>query len=640
VISEIRPGAEIGGYRIESLIARGGMGLVFRATDLELGRTAAVKVLAPELAEDEQFRNRFLRESRLAAAIDHPHVLPVYRAGEAEGVLYIAMRYVDGTDLASLFAREAPLPPETVLLLVSQIAAALDAAHERGLVHRDVKPGNVLVDRQRELLHCYLTDFGLTKRLAAASAATEVGQFVGSVAYAAPERVTGAAADGRADLYSLGCVAFEALTGEPPFARDTDFRVLWAHVNDEPRQLAELRPELPAAVGGALARALAKSPADRQPTCGAFAHELSAGLGGAGGLAAPAPSPRRRRARRPLVAAAAAALVAVAVLGAALLAARGDASDSTADVINERVLAGVRPANRRMSDSIDRAPSVRVLRAPAERLLEAVVRAQGAAGVVELPGRDEQARELVQLALVNHYGYARQVEAAADGLDRYRLGALAAVSRSTREAYAALLRAVPGLETPTAATFASANELARFIPRPASPPAPPSAPPPPPSGGGCPTCAPPVFPPPPPPAPTHPQPPAPARLPRPATEKRLVALRPAVDLDRLVADVQAGEISLGGAADRIRNDVLRLAGLKAEAALLNPAPSYAGATLLLESWIDAALRDVLAVQNWLAATRFDDPGAGAFLQQHERRSEAARTARRAFLDEYERVSGA
>jgi serine/threonine-protein kinase len=637
VISEIRPGVEIGGYRIEALIARGGMGLVFRATDLELGRTAAVKVLAPELAADEQFRNRFLRESRLAAAIDHPHVLPVYRAGEVEGVLYIAMRYVDGTDLASLFAREAPLPPETVSVLVSQIAAALDAAHERGLVHRDVKPGNVLVDRQRELLHCYLTDFGLTKRLAAASASTEVGHFVGSVAYAAPERVTGAAADGRADLYSLGCVAFEALTGEPPFPRDTDFRVLWAHVNDDPRQLAELRPELPSAADDAVARALAKSPADRQPTCGAFAHELSAGLGGAGVLAAPAPRQRRRLPRWALVGAAAAALVVVAVVGAALFAAQGDASDSTAEIINERVLAGVRPANRRMSDSIDRASSVSVLHAPAERLLEAVVRAQGAAGVVELPGRDEQARELVQLALVNHYGYARQVEAAADGLDRYRLGALAAVSRSTREAYAALLRAVPGLETPTASTFASADELARFITRAASPP----APPPPPSGGGCPTCAPPPPSPPPPPepVPTHRQPPAPARLPRPATEKRLVALRPAVDLDPLVADVQAGEISLADAADRVRDDVLRLAGLKAEAALLNPAQPYAQATLLLESWIDAALRDVLAVQSWLAATRFDDPGAGVFLRQHEHRAETTSAARKAFLDEYERVSG-
>jgi serine/threonine protein kinase len=184
--SDPRPGSEIAGFRLEQLLGRGGMGAVYRAEDVRLGRKVALKLLVPELAENERFRERFLRESQTAASLDHPHIVPIYAAGEADGQLYLAMRYVEGADLRQLIAREAPLEPERVLRIAEQVGDALDAAHERGLIHRDVKPANVLVDERSGRAHCYLTDFGLTKQTSSISGLTGTGELVGTVEYVSP----------------------------------------------------------------------------------------------------------------------------------------------------------------------------------------------------------------------------------------------------------------------------------------------------------------------------------------------------------------------------------------------------------------------------------------------------------------------
>jgi serine/threonine protein kinase len=177
------------------------MGVVYRATDLSLGRPVALKMIAPELAQDERFRDRFLREPRLAASLDHPNVVPIHEAGERDGHLYLAMRYVEGSDLSTVLAREQTLPPERALAVLAQIADALDTAHRRGLVHRDVKPANVLLDEDE---HAYLTDFGVTKQVGGAS--TDTGRVVGTLDYLAPEQIRGEAVDGRTDSYALACV--------------------------------------------------------------------------------------------------------------------------------------------------------------------------------------------------------------------------------------------------------------------------------------------------------------------------------------------------------------------------------------------------------------------------------------------------
>jgi serine/threonine protein kinase len=258
--TDSRIGTTIAGYRIERLLGRGGMGRVYLAEDTRLGRKVALKLLDPELAEDQRFRDRFTRESRLAASLDHPNVVPIHEAGEADGVLFIAMRYVEGTDLARLIERGGPLSPERTLTIVSQVAAALDAAHRRGLIHRDVKPGNILVGEDD---HTYLTDFGLIKRREQGTALTKTGQFMGSVDYAAPEQIEGRDVDGRADVYSLGCVLYECLTGEPPYPRDSEVAVLYAHLNDPVPRPTDKRPELPAGVDAIVGKAMAKEPEER-----------------------------------------------------------------------------------------------------------------------------------------------------------------------------------------------------------------------------------------------------------------------------------------------------------------------------------------------------------------------------------------
>ncbi|MFJ4537047.1 serine/threonine-protein kinase [Streptomyces tibetensis] len=276
-------GQQIAGYRIEEEIGRGGMAVVYRARDLRLERTVALKLLAPELARNDTFRRRFTHESRAAAAIDHPHIVPVFEAGETDGVLYIAMRYVPGSDLRHVLDREGPMPPATALRVAAQVASALDAAHDHGLVHRDVKPGNILVARGTDSdhpEHVYLTDFGLTKKSLSLTGFTTVGQFVGTLDYVAPEQISGKPVDARCDVYGFACVVFETLAGHPPFLRDDDMALLWAHQYDEPPTLTEDRPDLDPRVDPVFAQALAKSPDDRYPSCLAFVAALRAATTG------------------------------------------------------------------------------------------------------------------------------------------------------------------------------------------------------------------------------------------------------------------------------------------------------------------------------------------------------------------------
>jgi len=282
----LAPGSRIAGYLIEAQIGRGGMAVVYRASDPRLNRSVALKILAPELTGDAAFRQRFLREMRAAAAVDHPHIVPVFDAGEADGVLFIAMRYVSGQDLRTLLDAERTLPAARVAHIVAQVASALDEAHSRGLIHRDVKPGNVLIGTVAgtgQPDHVYLSDFGLSKPALSSANLTLTGQFLGTIDYMAPEQVEGRVIDGRADEYALACTAFEMLAGAPPFQRDQGLAVMWAQLSAAAPSLRAERPELSPAVDEAVAKALAKSPDDRYETCTAFASALRAACGLAAG---------------------------------------------------------------------------------------------------------------------------------------------------------------------------------------------------------------------------------------------------------------------------------------------------------------------------------------------------------------------
>jgi serine/threonine protein kinase len=283
VEGRLTSGDLLAGYRVVSLVGRGGMGEVYRARDERLDRDIALKVLSPEYAADPGFRARLVVESRLAASLDHPNVVPVYDAGDADGQVFIAMRFVDGTDLAAEIQR-GPVPPERAVDVAGQVAAALDTAHEQGLVHRDVKPSNVLVDRRG---HCYLTDFGLSRAVADPDRLADAS-LVGTVDYVAPEQIRGDEPDARADVYALGCVLVELLTGDVPFPRPTDVATLFAHLEADPPRPSGLRPRLPTAVDDVVGRALAKDPAMRQGSCGQLVDEARRALG----FDAP---PRRRR---------------------------------------------------------------------------------------------------------------------------------------------------------------------------------------------------------------------------------------------------------------------------------------------------------------------------------------------------------
>jgi hypothetical protein len=263
-MGELSPGSNFAGHRIEAIAGRGGMGVVYRARQLSLDRQVALKVIAPSLMQDAAIRRRFLRESKVAASIDHPNVIPIYYTGEDGGVAFIAMRYVPGDDLRTLVRREGALSPRRAAAIVSQVASALDAAHAAGLVHRDVKPANVLLGQDD---HAYLTDFGLTKG-EVSEGATQTGHWVGTLDFVAPEQIRGERIDARADVYGLGCLLFYALTGRPPYAHDTDEAKLWAHLSQEPPAVTAANPAAPKELDAVIARALAKAPEDRYPSAG------------------------------------------------------------------------------------------------------------------------------------------------------------------------------------------------------------------------------------------------------------------------------------------------------------------------------------------------------------------------------------
>jgi YVTN family beta-propeller protein len=307
---QVLVGEEVAGYRIERLVGRGGMGDVYRAHDDRLDRPVALKLLAERYAEDDGFRERIMRESRLAAGLDHPNVVPVYEAGQAAGRVYIAMRYVDGTDLRALLRREGALEPTRAVEIAAQTANALDAAHARGLVHRDVKPSNVLIDERG---HCYLADFGLTQSVSDRGQVTD-GSLLGTLDYVAPEQIRGDELDARADVYSLGCLLFECLTGDVPFRRPSDVATIYAHLEEEPQPASERRPALPPALDAVLAKAMAKDPEERYPSCSALVDDTRAALG----LTAPA-----RRNGRIAAAAIGTVMLATAAVVTALLVTRG-----------------------------------------------------------------------------------------------------------------------------------------------------------------------------------------------------------------------------------------------------------------------------------------------------------------------------
>ena len=308
-----RLGTVIAGYRIEERIGRGGMGVVYRAQHLNLQRRAAIKIIAPDLAESEGFRERFTREARIAAALQHPNIVTVYDAGEVDGMLYLAMQFIQGEDLAAILRAEGRLRPYRAIDVCRQVASALDAAHAMGLIHRDVKPANVLIEGR----NAFLTDFGLTKRIEGTHAQlTRAGDMVGTIHYVAPEQIEGRKVSARSDVYSLGCLLYHCLSGQVPFALETDVAVIYAHLSEQPPKLSELRPELPEGLDAIMAKALDKSPDRRFPSCGDMISAARAVIDAAGPLsetlsprpsqtAAPAPTPEIRdaaeAARRPRV---------------------------------------------------------------------------------------------------------------------------------------------------------------------------------------------------------------------------------------------------------------------------------------------------------------------------------------------------
>jgi serine/threonine protein kinase len=267
---------ELPGYRIERQLGRGSMGVVYLAEDVQLRRKVALKILAPTLTDDELFRRRFDRESQSAANLDHPNIVPVYAAGEAGGSLYIAMRYVGGGDLRTLLEAKGPLSLKQATSIIASVADALDAAHAQGMIHRNVKPANILINGRSGQEHYYLSDFGITKIVSSGRSLTSTGQIVGTIDYMAPEQIQGKPVDGRADLYALGCVLYQCLTGVVPFAREETAALMWAHVHDEPPPVTARRPDLPPEIDNIVSKAMAKQPADRYATCRELALALRA----------------------------------------------------------------------------------------------------------------------------------------------------------------------------------------------------------------------------------------------------------------------------------------------------------------------------------------------------------------------------
>ncbi len=277
---QLERGSVIGGYRIDELISRGGMGVVYRVTNVALNRIYALKVLVPALADDEQYRERFKREMRIAASLRHPHVVAIHYAGEDNGVLFFVMDFVFGTDLRQVLRTGGALEPERAVDLLGQVTSALDAAHARGLVHRDVKPANILITVVDGEERAYLTDFGVAKRSDAASELTAQGVAVGTVDYMSPEQINGLPTDARTDVYALGCVFFQMLTGRVPYERQNSVAKLFAHVHDPPPPLEEGLADLYPAFASVIETAMAKDPDDRYPSAGDFARDAGAALRG------------------------------------------------------------------------------------------------------------------------------------------------------------------------------------------------------------------------------------------------------------------------------------------------------------------------------------------------------------------------
>src|SRR3954471_24499252 len=280
-------GGQLGSYLIESVIGRGGMSTVYRARHSRLGTAVALKVLAPELSNDDKFRERFLREAKMAAGIDHPNVVPIYDTGLHDDALYMVMRYVAGGDLKALLRASGPLSAQQTLAILGPVARALDAAHGHGLVHRDVKPANILIQRAAdgEIEHIYLSDFGITKHAGSVSGLTGTGALVGTVDYMAPEQIESGTVSARTDVYALGCVFYQCITGRVPFEREGDAAVLWAHVSDTIEAPSVANPAVPASLDAPIGRAMAKDPADRFGGCRDFIDACTTALGAGAGLA-------------------------------------------------------------------------------------------------------------------------------------------------------------------------------------------------------------------------------------------------------------------------------------------------------------------------------------------------------------------
>ena len=334
-------GQDFLGYRIEELIGRGGMGVVYRAYDLRLKRPVALKLVAPSLGRDERFRERFARESELAMSLEHPNVIPIYDAGDFDGHVYLAMRLVDGTDLGSLLRTEGALEPARAIAICTQIAAALDAANARGLVHRDVKPSNVLLDGSE---HVYLVDFGLTRSLGDEGAELGEDGSLGTPAYLAPEQLEGRPVDGRADVYALGCVLYECLIGEAVFPRSSQLAVAWAHLEEAPPHPSQERDGLPRTIDAVVARALAKEPEQRFAGCSELVEAAQQALD-LGRI-------NRSPPRRPFLIAAAVGLALVAALVIAMNLGHG----TSALLAGPNTLARIDPATNKVSAVVDVGP--------------------------------------------------------------------------------------------------------------------------------------------------------------------------------------------------------------------------------------------------------------------------------------------
>jgi tRNA A-37 threonylcarbamoyl transferase component Bud32/CheY-like chemotaxis protein len=394
----------IAGYRIEERIGRGGMGVVYRAEHLNLRRRAAIKIIAPDLAESEGFRERFTREARIAAALQHPNIVTVYDAGEVDGLLYLAMQYIEGDDLAGMLRAEGRLRPYRAVDVCRQVAAALDAAHAMGLIHRDVKPANVLIEGRT----AFLTDFGLTKRLEGTrTQLTRAGDVVGTIHYVAPEQIEGTQVSARTDVYSLGCLLYHCLTGQVPFARDTDVAVIYAHLSEEPAKLSSLRPELPEGLDAVIAKALDKSPDRRFPSCGDMISAARAVLDLVGPLGDTTP-PRHSTQR------------------GGVAAATPEMRDAAAAARRPRVLLGGLDEHTRAVTRVALGDRVDVLEAPAgdtadrarEERPDVVIldwTGSGAAGIAELRA-DALTRDAKVLLLVD-YGQGTSREVAGSGAD-------------------------------------------------------------------------------------------------------------------------------------------------------------------------------------------------------------------------------